>query len=163
MTAYYCKDCCKVIPGEGNHSCRPVGDALKREAVASVKLTNAADAEGWGSKREATKAQDGPTDRYGWELLLKINGKEMVSREEAESNFNAFLEGQDERCAELEAQLQTANKALDESGGAVAQGMKTLQICIDGCGNDWNTKQMQDAQKSFGEAFKIALAALGRE
>lgn len=86
--------------------------------------------------KPAPEAQDGPTDRYGWELLLKINGKEMVSREEAESNFNAFLEGQDERCADiahtnanltaeniqlyrqvgtLEAQLQTANKALEDA------------------------------------------------
>lgn len=96
----------------------------------------------------APKAQDGPTDRYGWELLLNINGKEMVSREEAESNFNAFLEGQDERCADiahtnanltaeniqlyrqvgtLEAQLQTANKALEEARTLLETVFKNCQ------------------------------------
>lgn len=53
---------------------------------------------------------------YGWNnvSIFHTNGREYVLREEAESNFNAFLEGQDEACAEKVARERArAQKLLD--------------------------------------------------
>lgn len=57
------------------------------------------------------------SERYGWNDIRESDeGIEWVMREEAESLFEAFIGGQDERCAELESKITEAKqqgRALD--------------------------------------------------
>ncbi len=54
-------------------------------------------------------------ERYGWNYVLMVDGEAHVTREEAESHFDAFVEGQEDARADLQSKYNALRAQLAEA------------------------------------------------